>query len=88
MRGVHESAGKKKGAGPKKIGNAHLKWAFSEAACLMLRALPQAKKWLQRQERKRGKRKALSILEAKIGRAVYHVWRKQQPFDAGRFWCQ
>ncbi len=28
----HESAGKKKGTGGAKIGNAHLKWAFSEAA--------------------------------------------------------
>ena len=80
-----DEAGTKKGSGGKKIGNAHLKWAFSEAACLMLRAMPEAKKWLQRQERKRGKRKALAVLEAKIGRTVYHLMRKQQPFDAQRF---
>ena len=43
------------------------------------------KAWMQRQEKKRGKRKALSILEAKIGRAVYHLWRKQVPFDVKRF---
>jgi transposase len=85
VRCAHESAGKVKGAGGKKIGNAHLKWAFSEAACLMLRSLPAAKAWMQRQERKRGKRKALSILEAKLGRTVYHLWRKQVPFDAKRF---
>ena len=85
VRCEHESAGKKKGSGGKKIGNAHLKWAFSEAACLMLRAMPEAKQWLARQERKRGKKKALSILEAKIGRTVYHLWRKQQPFDRQRF---
>ena len=66
-----------KGVGGKKIGNAHLKWAFREAACLMLRAVPAVKAWMQRQEKKRGKRKALSILEAKIGRTVYHLWRKQ-----------
>ena len=87
VRPDHESAGKKKGSGCKKIGNAHLKWAFSETACLMLRAVPEAKKWLQRQERKRGKKKALSVLEAKIGRAVYHLRRKQQPFDSKRFFC-
>ena len=69
----------------KKIGNAHLKWAFSEAACLMLRSSPKAKAWMQRQEKKRGKRKALAVLEARIGRAVYHLWRKQVPFDARRF---
>jgi len=87
VRPEHESAGKKKGSGGKKIGNAHLKWAFSEAACLMLRAWPDAKKWLARQERKRGKKKALSVLEAKIGRTVYHLCRKQQPFDGKRFFC-
>ena len=88
VRCEHESAGKKKGSGGKKIGNAHLKWAFSEAACLMLRAMPEAKKWLAKQERKRGKSKALSVLEAKIGRTVYHLWRKQQAFDAKRFFAQ
>ena len=35
---THESAGKVKGVGGRKIGNAHLKWAFSEAASLMLRS--------------------------------------------------
>jgi hypothetical protein len=48
-------------------------------------ALPAVKAWMHRQERKRGKRKALSILEAKIGRTVYHLWRKQVPFDTKRF---
>ena len=85
VRCEHESAGKKKGSGGKKIGNAHLKWAFSEAACLMIRSVPAVKSWMQRQETKRGKRKALAVLEAKIGRAVYHLWRKQQAFDLGRF---
>jgi hypothetical protein len=74
-----------KGYGGRKMGNGHLKWAFSQAACLMLRSLPAAKSWRQRQERKRGKRKALAVLEAKLGRAVYHLWRKQVPFDAKRF---
>jgi hypothetical protein len=53
----------------------------------MLRAMPDAKKWLARQERKRGKKKALSVLEAKIGRPVYHLMRKQQAFDAKRFFA-
>src|SRR5476651_1479227 len=87
VRCEHESAGKKTGSGGKKIGNAHLKWEFSEAACLMLRAEADAKKWLDRQARKRGKKKALSVLEAKLGRAVYHVWSKQQAFDLRRFFA-
>jgi transposase len=85
VRCAHESAGKKKGSGGKKIGNAHLKWAFSEAACLMLRSSLPVKAWLARQEKKRGKKKALAVLEAKIGRTAYHLWRKQVPFDVKRF---
>jgi transposase len=84
VRCPHESAGRKKGSGPKKVGNAHLKWAFSEAACLMLRSCLPVKSWMQRQEKK-GKRKALSILEARIGRCVYHLWKKRVPFDLKRF---
>ena len=82
---THESAGKVKGVGGRKIGNAHLKWAFSEAASLMLRSFPAAKAWMQRQAKKRGTKKAHAILEARIGRAVYHLWRKQVAFDAKKF---
>src|SRR4051812_596938 len=74
---THESAGKVKGVGGRKIGNAHLKWAFSEAASLMLRCFPAARSWMQRQSKKRGAKKAHAILEAKIGRTVYHLWKKQ-----------
>jgi transposase len=82
---THESAGKVKGVGGRKIGNAHLKWAFSEAASLMLRSFAPAKSWMQRQSKKRGAKKAHAILEAKIGRAVYHLWKKQIAFDAKKF---
>ena len=83
--GTHESAGKVKGVGCRKLGNAHLKWAFSEAASLMLRSFAPAKSWMQRQAKKRGTKKAHAILEAKIGRCVYHLWRKQVAFDAKKF---
>jgi transposase len=87
VRCAHESGGKKLGSGGKKIGNPHLRWAFSEAACLFLRQSETAKKWVQRQEKKRGKGKALGILAAKLGRAVYHVLRKKVAFDEKRFWA-
>ena len=83
--GTHESAGKVKGVGGRKIGNAHLKWAFAEAATLMLKGFAPAKAWMARQAKKRGAKKAHAILEAKIGRAVYHLWTKQVAFDAKRF---
>ena len=74
--GTHESR-EGEGLGGRKLGNAHLKWAFSEAASLMLRSFAPAKAWMQRQAKKRGTKKAHAILEAKIGRAVYHLWKKQ-----------
>jgi transposase len=84
VRGSHESAGKKKGAPGKKIGNAHLKWAFGEAACLLLRHSDRAKTWMKRKEKKHGQAKALAILSAKLGRTVYHLWRKREVFDEAR----
>ena len=54
VRCAHESDGKVVGSGGQKIGNAHLRWAFAEAACLFLRQSERAKKWKQRQEQKRG----------------------------------
>jgi len=86
VRPEHASAGKKVGFGNKKIGNAHLRWAFAEAVCLFLRQNEPAKKWQAKKAKKHGKGKTLAILAAKLGRAVYHMLRKEQPFDAARFW--
>jgi transposase len=80
-----ESAGKKSGYSGKKIGNAYLKWAFSEAAVLFLRGNPPAQKAVQRMASKHGKGKALSILAHRLGRAVYVMLNKRQPFDEQRF---
>jgi len=87
VRCAHESAGKKQGTGGNKIGNAHLKWAFAEAACLFLRASEQAKKWLARREKKHGKARALGALAARLGRTVYHLLRKREVFDSKRFFA-
>src|SRR5438093_6470468 len=87
VRCAHESAGKKQGTGGNKIGNAHLKWAFSEAACLFLRESEQAKRWLARREKKHGKARALGALAARLGRTVYHLLRKQEVFDRKRFFA-
>ena len=87
VRCAHESAGKKQGTGGNKIGNAHLKWAFSEATCLLIRSSPRAKAWLARREKKHGKKRALGALAARLGRAVYHLLRKGEAFDEGRFFA-
>ena len=46
---------------------------------------PAAKSWMQRREKKRGKKKAHAILAAKLGRTVYHMLRRGQAFDLQRF---
>jgi transposase len=68
-----ESAGKRYGTAGAKIGNASLKWAFSEAAGLFLRHNPQGQKHLARLEKKHGQGKALTVLAHKLARAVYHM---------------
>jgi transposase len=67
---AHTSAGKSYGTGGAKIGNAHLRWAFGEAAVLLIRESPEAKSFVDRMTRKHGKPKAISILAAKVARTV------------------
>jgi transposase len=87
VRPTHESAGKKKGFGCTKIGNAHLRWAFAEAVCLLLRQSERAKKWMRQREKKSGKPKAMGILAAKLGRAVYWMLHKKETFNEERFFA-
>jgi transposase len=47
VKSARESNGKRYGTSGKKIGNAHLKWAFSEAAVLFLKNNEPAKKYLR-----------------------------------------
>lgn len=81
-----ESAGKLGGSRGRKQGNVHLKWAFSEAAVLLLRNNPRAQKLHSRLVARFGKAKALSVLAHKLGHAVFHMQKRQQPFDAERFY--
>ena len=83
---AHTSAGKSYGTGGAKIGNAHLRWAFGEAAVLLIRESTEAKSFVDRMTKKHGKAKAISILAAKVARTVYHMLRRRQAFDANRFW--
>jgi transposase len=80
-----ESAGKRYGTSGTKIGNAYLKWAFSEAAVLFLRANPNGQKYLARLENKHGKGKALTVLAHKLARAVYYMLHRKTAFDMEKF---
>jgi transposase len=80
-----ESGGKRLGTSGNKIGNAHLKWAFSEAATLFLRGNEPGQKYLARLEKKHDKGKALSILAHKLARAVYVMLKRKTAFDLEQF---
>src|SRR5687767_1654889 len=82
---AHTSAGKMLGTGGAKMGNVHLKWAFSEAAVLFLRHTKDGKKLLAGIEKKHGKGKALSILAHKIGRAVFYMLSRGTVFSMEKF---
>jgi transposase len=76
-----ESAGKRLGTSGKNIGNAHLKWAFSEAAALLLRNNEPGPKYLTRLEKRHDTGKALTILAHKLARAVYDRLKRKTAFD-------
>ncbi len=80
-----ESAGKLHGTSGAKIGNAHLKWALSEAAVLFLRGNDRAKAYHNKLRKKHNPGKALSILAHKIGRAVYFILKRKEPFNMEQF---
>jgi len=84
---ARESAGKRYGSSGSKIGNVHLKWAFSEAAVLFLRGNPEGMKYKKQLERKHGKAKSLSILAHRLGRATYYILKRKKAFDMNKFLC-
>jgi transposase len=85
IRPVKESAGKRTGTANGKIGNAYLKWAFSEAVVLFLRETREAHPYIRRLERKYGKDKAKGILAHRLGRTVYSMLKNKQVFDLKKF---
>jgi len=82
---LKESGGKKLGTSGAKMGNVHLKWAFSEAAVTFLRHNREGQRLLARLEKTHGKGKALSILAHKIGRAVYYMLARGTVFSMEKF---
>ena len=87
VKPTKESGGKILGHSGRKIGNAHLKWAFSEAAVCFLRANKPAQALRARLMVKHGKGKSLAIIAAKLARAVYFMLKRGEPFDPERFFA-
>ena len=84
VKGTNSSAGKSYRPTGSKIGNPHLKWAFSEAISLLKRECPQAKAFAERIEKKHNKARANTLLAIKLGRAVYWMWKRKTAFDPQR----
>ena len=71
------SAGKRVGSGPTKVGNAHLRWTFGEAAAGFSKQNPTGQRIVERLRRKHD-RNAMNVLAHKLGRAVYFMLRRQR----------
>jgi transposase len=82
---ARESAGTRSGTSGATIGNAHLTWAFSEAAVVFLRDNPAGQTLLTRLEKKHRKGKALTILAHPLARAVYDMLKRQTACDLETF---
>jgi len=85
IRPTKESAGKIKGGGGRKMGNAYLKWAFSEAVLLLIRDSSDVKELHNKLKNRHGKARALAILSHKLGRAVFYMLKNNQAFDIKTF---
>jgi transposase len=85
VKGAKASGGKRLGTSGNKSGNAHRKWAFSEAATLFLRGNEPGQKYRARLENKHDNGKALSILAHKLARAVSCRLKRQTAFALGQF---
>lgn len=71
--------------GNKKIGNAHLKWAFSEATLLLIRTCQPVKERYEKLIARHGKGKALGILSHKLGRTLYYMNKRKEYFNMDQF---
>jgi len=79
------SNGKPTGDGNNKIGNPHLKWAFSEIIIHAQRELERIKRYYERLKSKHGKGKSKSIIAHKFAVAVYYMLKNGEAFDEDKF---
>jgi transposase len=81
----HDSGGHSQGTGGAKMGNAYLKWIFSEAVIHVSRHNPRIADRLARLEQKHGKGKGKILMAHKLGRTVYFMLKNKTAFDEERF---
>ncbi|MDB5051183.1 MAG: family transposase [Fibrobacteres bacterium] len=79
------SGGKTVGAGNGKIGNPHLKWAFTQIIVHAQLYSPVLKRSYERMKQKHGLAKSKSIIGHKFAIAVYHMLKNGKAFDENKF---
>ena len=52
-----------------------------------MRDCAAAKKYVERKAKRFGKGKAIGILSAKLGRAIYQILKNEESFDEKRFFA-
>ncbi len=80
-----ESAGKLYRGHNRKIGNAYLKWAFTEAAVQCKRHHEYLQKYFDKLNSIHGKTKANCIIRHRMARAVYYMLKNKTTFDINMF---
>jgi Transposase IS116/IS110/IS902 family len=83
-KGAKESGGKRLGTAGKTIGNVHLRWAFAEAAVVVLRHHQPGKAYCAKLEHHHGKATALTVLAHQLARAGYDKLAREHAFDRKR----
>lgn len=68
-------------------GNANLKWAFSEAACLFIRDNEYSKEYHRKLVNRYGRGKSLSIIAHKLARATSYILKRRFPFSYKIFYA-
>lgn len=81
VKGTKSSAGKNYEPTGSKIGNPHLKRAFSAAIALLKRERPKAGAFAERIEKKHNKARANTLLAINHGRAVYWMLKRKAAFQ-------
>jgi transposase len=79
------SGGKTVGSGNGKIGNPHLKWAFTQIIVHAQLYSPVLKRYYERMKQKHGIAKSKSIIGHKYAVAVYHMLKNRKGFDENKF---
>lgn len=79
------SGGKSTGAGNSKIGNPHLKWAFSQIIIHGQLASPVVKRAYEKLKSRHGLAKSKAVMAHKFAVAVYHMLKNGSAFDERKF---